>query len=282
LSEVKRAESDKAGPEYWNRAWDATPLPDLWPVDSLRLRAHVERSLFQYISNVLAAWGLEPAQTFLIEAGCARSAVLPLFAKKLGFRIAGIDYSPNGCEQARAILRRENIPGDIYCCDVLSLPQHLVERFDVLVSFGLIEHFSDTKTIVAALARLVRPGGLIFTNLPNMKGTTGFLQRVLDRRVYDIHVPLTANAVRQAHADAGLDVLACDYFLSTNFGVVNLSTIGAHGLHWWTKRIILAALARFSMAVWLCERVIGTLPTSRAFSPYINCLARKREHEPVS
>jgi hypothetical protein len=112
-----------------------------------------------------------------------------------------------------------------------------------------------------------------------MNGTTGFLQRVLDRGVYDIHVPLTASAVRQAHAGAGLDVLACDYFLSTSYGVVNLNTIRGDGVEWWTKRIILAALARLSMVAWWCERGIGPLPTSRTFSPYINCVARKPERE---
>jgi 2-polyprenyl-3-methyl-5-hydroxy-6-metoxy-1,4-benzoquinol methylase len=272
---VIRAERDQAGPEYWNRAWDEAALPELWPVDSRDLRAHVERSLFLCIAEALATLGVVDDRKSLIEAGCARSGVLPLFAKKLGLRIAGIDYSPNGCEQARLILARENVMGEIYCHDVFSLPGHLVERFDILVSFGLIEHFSDTTAIVAALSRLVRPGGVLFTNLPNMNGTTGLLQRVLDRGVYDIHVPLTADAVRKAHEEAGLEVLACDYFLSTNYGVVNLNSIRARGVTWWTKRILLAGFARLSMATWWCERLIGPVPTSRAFSPYINCLARK-------
>src|SRR5207247_404436 len=133
----------------------------------------------------------------LVEVGCARSAVLPLFAKRLGFRVAGIDYSPNGCEQTRLMLEREGVTGDIYCCDVFSIPDDLVERFDMVVSFGLIEHFSDTMAIVAALSRLLRPGGLIFTSVPNMHGITGFVQKTLNKRIYDIHVPITAEAMRR-------------------------------------------------------------------------------------
>lgn len=272
---MANADHDQAGQAYWNRAWDATPLPALWRVDSLKLGDHVDRSFFAYMSAAFRRHGLVDQSKLLIEAGCARSAVLPLFATKLGFRVAGLDYSPNGCEQTRLMLEREDVKGETYCHDVFSLPNELVERFDVVVSFGLIEHFSDTREVVTALARLIKPGGLIFTNIPNMRGMTGFVQRMMDRRVYEIHVPLTAKAVCDAHRQAGLEVLACDYFLPTNFGVVNLNSLRVHSLQWWAKKAIMAVMVRMSMAVWWLERVLGRLPTSRLFSPYVNCLAMK-------
>jgi len=272
---VGKAVQDQAGQKYWNQTWDATPLPALWPVESEKIGAHIERSLFSYMSDAFAKHGLIDQNKLLIEVGCARSAVLPLFAKRLGFQVAGIDYSPNGCEQTRLMLQREEVQGEVYCCDVFSIPDDLVERFDVVVSFGLIEHFSDTMAIGAALSRLIRPGGLIFTNIPNMHGMTGFVQKTLDKRVYDIHVPLTAEAVREAHEQAGLNVVACDYFLSTNFGVVNLNSIRIYSLEWWIKKVALAVLARISMGAWWWERLLGRVPTSRGFSPYVNCLAIK-------
>jgi 2-polyprenyl-3-methyl-5-hydroxy-6-metoxy-1,4-benzoquinol methylase len=272
---VARAGNDQAGQDYWNRSWDAKPLPPLWRVDSDAIGAYVDRSLFSSMSESLKRYELVGPGKILIEAGCARSGVLPHFAKKLGLRLAGIDYSPNGCQQTRMMLEREEVQGEIYCCDVFSPPDNLVEQFDVLVSFGLIEHFSDTTTIVTALSRLVRPGGLIFTNVPNMYGVTGFVQRMMDRKIYDIHVPLSVEAVRNAHLQSDLNVLACDYFLSTNFGVVNLNSIRIHSLEWWMKKLVVAVLVRVSMATWWWERTFGPLPTSRVFSPYVNCLAAK-------
>lgn len=272
---MKNANQDQAGQKYWNQTWDATPLPALWPVDSQKIGSNVERSLFSYISNAFAKHGLVNQNKLLVEVGCARSAVLPLFAKRLGFQVSGIDYSPNGCEQTRLMLKREEVQGEIYCCDIFSIPDDLVERFDVVVSFGLIEHFSDTTAIVAALSRLIRPGGIIFTNVPNMHGMTGFAQKIMDKGVYDIHVPLTAKAVREAHEQAGLNTVSCDYFLSTNFGVINLNSIRVYSLEWWIKKMTLAVLARISMGAWWCERLLGPLPTSRVFSPYVNCLAIK-------
>lgn len=272
---MKKPDKDQAGQKYWNQTWDASPLPALWPVDSQSIGSNVERSMFSYLANAFAKHGLTNQNKLLVEVGCARSAVLPLFAKKLGFQVSGIDYSPNGCEQTRLMLEREEVLGEVYCCDIFSIPDDLVERFDVVVSFGLIEHFSNTTEIVAALSRLIKPGGLIFTNVPNMNGMTGFVQRILDKKVYDIHVPLSAEVVREAHEKAGLSIVSCDYFLSTHFGVINLNSIRVYSFEWWIKKVTLAVLARISMGIWWLERLLGPLPTGRVFSPYVNCLATK-------
>jgi len=227
------------------------------------------------MSDAFFKHGLINKNKVLVEVGCARSAVLPLFAKRLGLQVSGIDYSPNGCEQTRLMLEREEVQGEVYCCDIFNIPDDLIERFDVVVSFGLIEHFSDSTAIVAALSRLIKPGGLIFTNVPNMYGMTGLAQKILDKDVYDIHVPLTAEVVREAHEQAGLNIVSCDYFLSTNFGVINLNSIRVYSFEWWIKKVTLAILARISMGIWWSERMLGSWPTSRAFSPYVNCLAIK-------
>lgn len=266
---------DKAGQDYWNLAWDDTPLPDVWDVDSKRLRNHVEREFFVYLGKAFENNGMVGCEKLLVEVGCARSQVLPVLAKRLGMTVAGIDYSPNGCEQTRLILKREDVTGEVYCCDIFTIPEYLFGKFDIVISFGLIEHFSNTTEIVSALAKLLKPEGLIFTNIPNMRGTTGFAQKMLNRAVYDIHVPLTPTQMGDAHEQAGLHVLKCNYFLSSNFGVVNLGESHWKNLGWWSKKVILALLARVSMGVWLFEKLVGCLPVSRTFSPYVNCIAIK-------
>jgi 2-polyprenyl-3-methyl-5-hydroxy-6-metoxy-1,4-benzoquinol methylase len=271
----KNNNDDRAGQHYWNEAWRTNALPQLWNVGSNQIRHHVEKKLFEFMRQILAEHGYTDSGKCLIEVGCARSAVLPLFAKRLGFRVAGLDYSPIGCDQSQLILERERVTGDVYCHDIFSIPDNLKEKFDVVVSFGLIEHFADTKAIVAALSKLLKPGGLIITNLPNMNGLTGLTQRLLDHQVYDIHVPLTAEQVLAAHKNAGLNVIYCNYFLSTNFGVCNLNNIPKNSAEWWLKKIILAILARLSMVVWRLERLFGDFPVSKAYSPYINCVATK-------
>lgn len=266
-------EQDKAGQEYWNQTWDDYPLPKVWDVDSGRLPSHVEREFFLSIASALEGQGKTGSDVRLVEVGCARSQALPVLAKRLGISVAGVDYSPNGCEQTRIMMKREGVSGEVYCSDIFAVPESLKASFDVVVSFGLIEHFSKTNEIVAALAALLKPGGVIYSNIPNMRGTTGFVQKLLNRGIYDIHIPLTPIQVRTAHEAAGLHVIESAYFLSSNYGVVNLGDPNRRNLGWWAKKIVLAILARVSMAVWLIERMFGRFPVSQAFSPYVLCIA---------
>lgn len=266
---------DKAGRDYWNKNWESQPLPAVWDIDSRQLLHQVERDLFFWITDTLERLGKTGTDTELVEVGCARSQALPVFARRLGLSVTGIDYSPNGCEESREMLHREGVKGAVICADVFAVPDELKNKFDVVISFGLIEHFSDTNKIVAALAKLLKPGGVIFTNIPNMRGLTGFAQRKLNRGIYDIHMPLTPLQVGAAHEAAGLQVIESDYFLSSNFGVINLGEKNNRSPAWWAKKFVLALLARVSMAVWLVERVVGHLPASATFSPYVNCIATR-------
>jgi 2-polyprenyl-3-methyl-5-hydroxy-6-metoxy-1,4-benzoquinol methylase len=263
---------DKAGQDYWNQTWDDYPLPSVWDVDSKRLLNHVEREFFLWIARTLEGLGKTGPGVHLVEVGCARSQALPVLAKRLGLSVAGIDYSPNGCEQTRAMMNREGVSGEVYCSDIFAVPASLKGGFDVVVSFGLIEHFSNTNEIVSALAGLLKPGGVILTNIPNMRGTVGFVQKILNRKIYDIHVPLTPSQVKSAHEAAGLSVIEAGYFLSSNFGVVNLGDPNRKSPGWWAKKIALAILVRISMAVWWVERKFGKFPVSQAFSQYVNCV----------
>lgn len=281
MTESAASTSDIAGRQFWDSQWrDGSPLPALWNVDSEHFRDTAERSLFREMQAQFARYLGACSGRTLIEVGCARSEVLPLFAIKSGFRVAGMDYSPAGCRLAEAVLAREQVDGEIVCCDVFALPDRFISRFDAVVSFGLVEHFTDTREIVAALARLLRPGGVMFTHIPNMNGSIGWLQRCLNPGVYKVHVPLTPDALRSAHEACGLQVASCDFFLSSNFGVLNLGQPEPSSRNWEMKRRLLTGLTRISKFIWLIERQIGALPTSRLFSPMINCVALRAEADP--
>jgi 2-polyprenyl-3-methyl-5-hydroxy-6-metoxy-1,4-benzoquinol methylase len=272
---TEKSTQDKAGQRYWDRSWQTGALPPRWDVGARGVRFHVRRAFLSHLARTFERHGLIGSDKSVIEVGCARSVILPQLAKVLKMRVAGLDYSPNGCEQARAILSREGVLGDIYCCDFFSIPEDLAERFDVIVSFGLIEHFTDTTAAVRALSRLLKPGGMMFTSVPNLCGAIGFVQRVLDRATYDIHNPLNAVELRSAHRDAGLEVIECGHFLSTNFGVLNLNAIPPLGIEWMSKKLVMTMLTGLSVAIWCIEDLVGDLPAGPTFSPYVNCLAVK-------
>lgn len=61
------------------------------------------------------------------------------------------------------------------------------KQYDLVLSCGLIEHFNDTKDIIARHLRFLKPGGTLFITLPNFTGVNGWVQRRYDRNNYDKH-----------------------------------------------------------------------------------------------
>ena len=59
--------------------------------------------------------------------------------------------------------------------------------YDMVLSFGLIEHFNDTKSIIETHLQFLKPGGVLFITLPNFTGVNGWVQRRFDRANYDKH-----------------------------------------------------------------------------------------------
>ena len=61
------------------------------------------------------------------------------------------------------------------------------EQYDLVLSCGLIEHFHDTKDIIARHLPFLKPGGTLFITLPNFTGLNGWVQRRYDISNYEKH-----------------------------------------------------------------------------------------------
>jgi 2-polyprenyl-3-methyl-5-hydroxy-6-metoxy-1,4-benzoquinol methylase len=259
-----RTNEDKPGRVYWDAAWSGRMPEGVLDPRDRRLDNEVNRRFDGWFRRVLAG-----VSGRLIEVGCAGSAWLPYFAREHGFSVTGLDYSPRGCEQAEAALTAAGVPGNVVCADLFAPPARQVGRFDVVFSFGMVEHFSDTVACMRALAAFVAPGGRLVTVVPNMNGTTGWLQRLVDRSVYDVHVPLTPAQLTHAQAESGLQTLESRYFVAVNYGVVN----GSRAPTWGT--LLHRQAYRLSKLIWAAERAATALPATGLFSPYVVCVGRK-------
>jgi SAM-dependent methyltransferase len=264
-------DESRAPREYWDLVWQKGDLPR--PIDprDRSLKNHVELEFDALFKETFTAQCSGHASS-LVELGCARSVWLPYFSKEFGFHVTGVDYSPLGCDQARATLAREEVKGEIILADILRPPAYLLNRFDYAVSFGVVEHFEATHECLKACAAFLKPGGMLLTAIPNMKGLVGWLQKYLAKEVYDVHVPLDARALRREHELGGLTILRCEYFCFLNFGVLNLNRIRRSFLGLSLSR----ALNAISAATWTLERMGPRLPVNRITSPYIVCVSMKK------
>jgi 2-polyprenyl-3-methyl-5-hydroxy-6-metoxy-1,4-benzoquinol methylase len=259
---------DKAGRAYWDELWAEKPA-----VAAPSAVAYLQKRFQRFFATVFKNSNTHGSR--LLEAGCGPISNLPYFANQFGFTVTGIDYSPTACEQARGVLMRKGIAGEIICADFFDPPEDLRERFDVVFSSGVAEHFTETSDCIECLASFLKPGGLMITSIPNLTGIAGTIQRIINRPIFDVHVPLDKEALADAHESAGLNVIHCEYFMSTNFGIINLSGLPPNSLRNFAQKVPLALLTRLSYLSWILEDHSRQLTPNRFTSPYVNCIAEK-------
>jgi SAM-dependent methyltransferase len=258
--------SEKTPQRYWEFFWRGAAPPRPVRPRARGVNHFVERAFHRAFARHFA--GRAGNAFRLLEAGCAQSAWLPYFAREYGFAVTGIDYSPTGCERARQALAAEGVAGDIVLGDFLEPPPALLGAFDAAVSFGVVEHFDDTAEVLRALARFLRPGGVLIATVPNMAGLVGRLQRTIDRATFELHRALTPDAFGAAATAAGLVEVSCRPFLLFNLGAVDIARLRPHPLLHGACRLAFAGSRR---AVWALQSLAGEDATHRWLSPYLWC-----------
>jgi SAM-dependent methyltransferase len=256
---------DHAGQGYWDGLWES--IPPRYPPRKRSDLDHVEQQFAATFEAILAGKSVPR----VLEVGCARSIWLPYLARVCDAVVSGIDYSSIGCDQARALLEQAGVRGEVIRADALDPPADLLRAFDLVYSFGVVEHFGDTENVIAGLARYLRPGGTLMTVVPNMRGAIGLVERVVNPRVWAIHERLSPEDLALASRRAGLLDVRARYFVGVNFGILNLVGL-EDSLKTRAKALLLRGLTRITIMTWRLERVF-TIPPTRALAGYVVCTA---------
>ena len=127
-----------------------------------------------------------------------------------------------------------------------------------------MEHFEETAHCLKSCSAFVKPGGLLPTLIPNIPSIIGFIQKFVDREVYDVHMPLTKKKMVDAHACAALELSCCDYFMAMNLSVVNSGSFAHHRFNPLLRHI----LSETSKVSWILEKYGLKILKNRLTSPY--------------
>ena len=102
----------------------------------------------------------------VIDVGCGGGILAEAMARR-GASVTGIDLSEKGLRvaelhllESKLDIRYEHVAAEVYA------EAHAGE-FDVVTCMELLEHVPQPETMVAACARLVRPGGQVFFSTIN-------------------------------------------------------------------------------------------------------------------
>lgn len=260
----------KSSNEYWESEWEKFDACDEISLDKRDTKNTLNIVIHQILTRIFENNKFVRGSEFF-EVGCGGSRWLPYFSREFGFSVSGLDYTDSGVASALAVCARQNVQAKIVKGDYERMDELLSnQRFDVVGSFGFVEHFEDTARCLGFISQIVRPGGLIVTIIPNMAGITGWIYKLLKPSVYEIHNPLNLSQLVAAHVDNELEVVFAEYLLATP-GVIGKTRETDAGLLRWGKN----SFGSISRLLWRFELLGWHLPRSKFLSPYIICVAKK-------
>jgi SAM-dependent methyltransferase len=90
-----------------------------------------------------------------------------------------------GVQKTRDNLKYHNIVGKIYKTELLKFTPF--EKYDVVLSLGLIEHFKEVDNVIEKHFSLLKPGGKLILGIPNFKSINFLIQKYMDANLLAKH-----------------------------------------------------------------------------------------------
>lgn len=160
--------------EFWENFWENVELPEYLNPDLKNDRV-ISEVIKRYVPSV-------DGDGTALEVGCAPGKWLAFFNKELGYSIRGFDYVQSAVETTRTNLTLLGIPEDQFEISVEDFNMlSKKEKYDVVCSFGFIEHFDDTERVFDGHLELVKQDGFLIIGLPSLNGINKWVHRLCDR-----------------------------------------------------------------------------------------------------
>ncbi|MEO6250353.1 MAG: class I SAM-dependent methyltransferase [Luteimonas sp.] len=153
----------------------------------------------------------------LLDVGCGNGAFLRL-ASEMGWSVSGLDFDPHAVEQARNAGFSVTVGG----IDELD---HVTDGYDVITLSHVVEHVADPNDLLVRLHRLLKPGGRLWMETPNIHSLG---HRLYGRNWRDLDPPrhlllLNKSSLRVALSLAGFVEIEQRWHAMQVFGIFNAS-----------------------------------------------------------
>ncbi len=156
--------------EYWTNYWSHYEFK----------RIPEKVFFYKYVER------LKGAENF-IEIGGFPGLMAVYFYKNVCKNVSILDYyiDPsivNKLEKLNAVPQNS-----IQCIESDFFEFKTEKKYDLVFSYGFIEHFDNTKDVILRHVHLLSDKGKLLVILPNFRGLNGFIQYLFDRETYNAH-----------------------------------------------------------------------------------------------
>jgi len=198
----------------------------------------------------------------IIELGALPGAIGAYIASRLNLEFVGVDYVNRPDVFAKTCSAFNVKQFRFECQDVFKMK--FAEQFDIVASFGLVEHFKNPVPLFAIHRQLCAKGGHVIITVPNFRGLARCYHAIFNRETYLQHnltVMSRRNMIRYAEQE-GLRIIECHY-------------VGNHRV--WGMNLNLPLPLRFAGSlVQSLHNYLGRHLSLRGefFSPWLICVAK--------
>ena len=162
--------------QFWDNYWANCKLPSI-----INYEFSFERCLAYQLNK-----SLHESSGAILEVGCAPGKWLAFAAQELGLKPSGIEYSKAGMEATKKNFSLIGIEsGFVEYGDFFEIKPH--KQFDIVMSLGFIEHFSNVDDVVDLHLQWLKPGGTLVLGVPNFRGIYHPIQAILDKTILEKH-----------------------------------------------------------------------------------------------
>ena len=146
--------------KFWSDSYVETEVQDLADHDvALFVKKHLKP-----VNNKTA-----------LELGSFPGAFLPTIGR-FHYKLNGIDFNPRNATELPNWLRTCGLDvGKFYSGDLFEFVKNNQGKYDLVCSFGLIEHFENFEDLIRTHVQLLEPGGKLIITTPNFRGWMQYL-----------------------------------------------------------------------------------------------------------
>jgi SAM-dependent methyltransferase len=161
--------------KFWTNYWESKP--------DLALTIDKKYLFHQQLAEIVKKNKVKTA----IELGGFPGYYSIFLKKYLGIEVTLFDYFVHPGILKKVLTKNELKEDDITVIENDLFKYHPDQKYDLVLSCGLIEHFKDTKDILERHLEFLKPGGTLFITLPNFRSLNGWVQKTFDQENYAKH-----------------------------------------------------------------------------------------------
>lgn len=168
----------------WESRWSNSKLSKIEFDPAHHSFSEIDNKLSKYIPA-------NDSDKSFLEVGAFPGTYLWYFYKYFNYFPFGVEYVKSCAERSQNFLDDSDVPAKVIHADFFDLEKEKYTDggagWDVVASFGFVEHFDDTENVVNRHLQLAKSGGYVVISIPNHAGINGWIMKLFDKEKWKQH-----------------------------------------------------------------------------------------------